>query len=170
MMHEYEWLILRGLADELLEVHKAISTGMLTQKRHRYVDACYVPLVYARLALIFYHICTTGPLFHFIPDLSLISILSSYVPLCPCHSSLIFCTDFPTRTFHSISGLLMTSLHCYCHASLRSLPIDVFSFATLTCYPTSGKPEKYLTGLADLFPAYSENKPIKNGDHGFKPY
>ena len=34
----------------------------------------------------------------------------------------------------------------------------------------SGKPEKYLTGLADLFPAYSENKPIKNGDHGFKPY
>ena len=35
---------------------------------------------------------------------------------------------------------------------------------------TSGKPEKYLTGLADLFPAYSENKPIKNGDHGFKPY
>ena len=37
-------------------------------------------------------------------------------------------------------------------------------------YSTSGKPEKYLTGLADLFPAYSENKPIKNGDHGFKPY
>ena len=35
---------------------------------------------------------------------------------------------------------------------------------------TSGKLEKYLTGLADLFPAYSENKPIKNGDHGFKPY
>ena len=36
---------------------------------------------------------------------------------------------------------------------------------------TSGKPEKYLTGLADLFPAYSENKPIKEtGDHGFKPY
>ena len=33
-----------------------------------------------------------------------------------------------------------------------------------------GKPEKYLTGLAGLFPAYSENKPVKNGDYGFKPY
>jgi hypothetical protein len=30
----------------------------------------------------------------------------------------------------------------------------------------SGKPEKYLTHLAGLFPAYSENKPVKNGDHG----
>ena len=35
---------------------------------------------------------------------------------------------------------------------------------------SSGKPEKYLTGLAGLFPAYSENKPVKNGDYGFKPY
>jgi hypothetical protein len=34
----------------------------------------------------------------------------------------------------------------------------------------SGKPEKYLTRLAGLFPAYSENKPVKNGDHGIKPY
>jgi hypothetical protein len=34
----------------------------------------------------------------------------------------------------------------------------------------SGKPEKYLTRLAGLFPAYSKNKPVKNGDHGIKPY
>jgi hypothetical protein len=35
---------------------------------------------------------------------------------------------------------------------------------------SSGKPEKYLTCLAGLFPAYSENKPVKNGDHSVKPH
>jgi hypothetical protein len=35
---------------------------------------------------------------------------------------------------------------------------------------SSGKLEKYLTRLAGLFPAYSKNKPVKNGDHGIKPY
>jgi len=35
---------------------------------------------------------------------------------------------------------------------------------------TLGKWQKYLTGLAGLSPAYSENKPIKDGDYGFKPY
>ena len=94
------------------------------------------PFVCVRLALIFYRMCTTGPLFPFIPDLSLISILSSYVLLCPRHLSFLFCTDFPTHTFHSISDSLMTPLHCYCHASLSSPANDVFSLATLTCYPT----------------------------------
>jgi hypothetical protein len=36
--------------------------------------------------------------------------------------------------------------------------------------PASGKLEKYLTRLAGLFLAYSKNKPVKNGDHGIKPY
>jgi nuclear pore complex protein Nup155 len=39
----YEWLISRGLADELLEVRKAISTGPLTRKLHLNVDASIIP-------------------------------------------------------------------------------------------------------------------------------
>jgi len=38
--------------------------------------------------------------------------------------------------------------------------------SVVICTGPSGKPEKYLTRLAGLFPAYSENKPVKNGDHG----
>ena len=49
-------------------------------------------------------------------------------------------------------------------------PYDSDALPSSLLSDASGKPEKYLTGLADLFPAYSENKPIKNGDHGFKPY
>jgi hypothetical protein len=44
------------------------------------------------------------------------------------------------------------------------------SFPTSCSSSPSGKLEKYLTCLAGLFPAYSENKPVKNGDHGIKPY
>jgi hypothetical protein len=53
---------------------------------------------------------------------------------------------------------------------IRMAQLGIFKLKKILNYHTSGKPEKYLTRLAGLFPAYSENKPVKNGDHGIKPY
>ena len=39
----YEWLISRGLADQLLEVRKSHFYESLTQKPHRYADASIIP-------------------------------------------------------------------------------------------------------------------------------
>ena len=63
-------------------------------------------------------------------DLTVISILSSYVPLYD--TSLIFL--FMYRYSHAYVSLgldsLMTPLHCYIHVPLSFAPIDSISFAT----------------------------------------
>src|SRR6266576_3076231 len=76
------------------------------------------------------------PVYRTILDLPAISILSCYVPLCHVTDTFLFHTDFLTCTFHSISLLLMTPLHCTTYASLSPTSTSLV-LHILTCYLTA---------------------------------
>src|SRR6266567_6530650 len=76
------------------------------------------------------------PVYWTISDLPTISILSCYVPLCHVTDTFLFCIDFLTCTFHSISLLLMTPLHCTTYASSSPSSMSLI-LRILTCYLTA---------------------------------
>jgi len=115
-------------------------------RRTSFITYCYASILSLSHALhlwfCYFVICTIGLLFisyWTILDFAIISIFSSYVPLCD--MSLI--VPYLYRLSHAYVSFylvsLMTPLHCYAHASLSFEAIDSNSFATYFlpyCAPT----------------------------------
>ncbi len=112
-------------------------SGLMTLKW----EWCYVPYFISMLRAYFlasFLLCVLParfPIYQTILDLPAISILSCFVQLCHVTNTFLFHTDFLTCTFHSISLLLMTPLHCTTYASLSPASTSLI-LRILMCYLT----------------------------------